>query len=208
MNVHAIILAAGKSSRMGKSKQLLDLYGKPVLEHVIDVVLDIDFTSVTAVIGNNAENIRANIKKNDPRFCWIVNDAFEQGLSTSVRKGIESIGEETVNAMLFLGDMPLIKKETIHRLLQTGIDEMRTPSASPCVIRPSFQQKPGHPVFFVRVSRTLFQSIHGDKGAKPIMKYIDAKKLIEVDDVGIHFDLDTIEDYERAIEIFAQHKGH
>lgn len=206
MNVHAIILAAGKSSRMGKSKQLLDLYGKPVLEHVIDAVLDADFTSVTAVIGNEAEKIKSSIKKSDPRFRWVVNDTFDQGQSTSVRKGIESIGEEIVNAMLFLGDMPLIKKETIHRLLQTGIDTMRAPSASSCVIRPSFQRKPGHPVFFVRVSRTLFQSIHGDKGAKPIMKYIDAKKLIVVDDIGIHFDLDTIEDYERAIEIFAQHE--
>ena len=58
MNVHAIILAAGTSSRMGKPKQLLDLYGKPVLEHVIDAVLDADFTSVTAVIGNEAEKIK------------------------------------------------------------------------------------------------------------------------------------------------------
>lgn len=203
MGVNAIILAAGKSSRMGRTKQLLKLKNKAVLEHVIDTILTTNFKSVTAVLGKDAQIIQSQIDIKDSRFSWIVNDRYEEGLSTSVKKGVQSINEEKLNVMLFLGDMPFIKEKTIKYILTMGIEQMNT-STTPFLIRPTYQGIPGHPVFLGNVLNSFFNSLKGDAGVKTILKNLPSKSLVELDDVGIHFDLDTLEDYALARKLILE----
>src|SRR5690242_18418592 len=102
-NTCAIILAAGRSSRMGQSKQLMEVGGRPCLECVIRTCLSLSFQSVRAVVGHDAFRIMNTISPSDERFGWILNESYESGMSTSFRKGLASVGYSD-SCMIFMGD--------------------------------------------------------------------------------------------------------
>lgn len=198
--VSAIILAAGTASRMGKSKQMLPLGERTLLEHVIHRTLSADFAEVLTVIGHEAEAIQKIIAIDDQRFRWIVNGAYRAGQSTSLKLGIENVQDNGSTIMVFLGDLPFISDDTIRLIYQAGVDQL-TVSAEPFSIRPIYQGVAGHPVFFGNCTGDLFAALQGDKGAKAMMDKIPNHIRLEVEDSGILFDVDTPEDYTKAKSI-------
>ncbi|QGS69378.1 NTP transferase domain-containing protein [Oceanobacillus sp. 143] len=146
MNIYSIILAAGSSSRMGTHKQLLKLGEQTILEHVINLTITIEFSKIIAVIGNEKDRVRNQIFIDEPRFIWSVNEEYNKGQSTSIKTGIRTIGEEYVNVMIFLGDLPFIKKETAGRIYRAGLSELAG-NTNPFIIQPVYKGMPGHPVF-------------------------------------------------------------
>src|ERR1700676_4554113 len=91
----AIILAAGSSSRMGggRHKLLLPLEGRPVLAHVIDATLASQARPIVIVLGHYAEYVRTQITAYppSPEMIFVENPDYLQGMSTSMRIGIEEI---------------------------------------------------------------------------------------------------------------------
>ncbi|MDY0393794.1 nucleotidyltransferase family protein [Virgibacillus halophilus] len=168
-SIHAIILAAGTSRRMGKPKQLLPFGDNSLLETVIRLVNKWDFSEVLTVIGREAEIIQKEIIVNDPSFRWIINSSFTNGQSDSLKKAMEQIERTPLNAMIFLGDLPLLKEETIQKVLNAGKEKL-VQTSKPFVVRPKMKGKVGHPVFFGNAESEWFQQLHGDQGAKPIIK--------------------------------------
>src|SRR5699024_3303037 len=112
----ALILAAGMSRRMGFTKQRLDLAGKTLLEHVIERIMPFSFTEIITVIGYEAKQIKRETTNIDHRCRWVFNPDYAKGQSTSFKKGIEAV--KTAHVMVFLGDMPLIKQETIRTIYE------------------------------------------------------------------------------------------
>lgn len=196
-SICAIILAAGTSSRMGRSKQLLLLNDKPLLEHVIQKALAAPFSEIVTVIGSEAEQIKKKITIDDERFQWIVNENYSCGQSSSLKAGISYVGRQHDGIMIFLGDLPFLSYETIKSVMNAGIMRLRDCEES-FIIQPSYIGEVGHPVFFGHFNRDLFLKIKGDKGAKTIMKDISLRIQLDVEDEGILFDIDTPEAYERA----------
>lgn len=202
--VHAIILAAGKSSRMGKPKQLLPFGNHNLLEIVIHHVLAERFSKIYTVIGCDAETIQNKIVIKEPRFHWSVNQDYEIGQSSSLRKAIESMDDgNKVNTMVFLGDLPLIERETIQTIFKKGRKKL-TETCEPFVIQPKVNEKIGHPVFFGNIEPEWFNQLQGDQGAKPLLKQIRNRTALEVLDEGILFDIDTPEDYEKGLKMFIE----
>ncbi len=200
-SICAIILAAGTSSRMGKPKQLLLLNERPLLEHVIQRVLAAPFSDVVAVIGNEAEQIQKEISVEDKRFQWLVNENYLSGQSSSLQAGISHVGQQHDGIMIFLGDLPFISDATIQRIMNAGMISLKDYKDS-FIIQPSYHGETGHPVFFGSLNRDLIMQIKGDTGAKAIMKNISYRKLLEVEDEGILFDIDTPEIYEKAKKLW------
>jgi molybdenum cofactor cytidylyltransferase len=196
-NISALILAAGSSQRMGQPKQLLEFDGKHLLENVINLALSFPFSEVIAVIGNQADQIQRLIKIDDDRFRWIVNHNYADGQSVSLSKGIKEVGEH-VFMMVFLGDQPLIREETIWTVMETGVKKSTQYVNTPYVIQPSFNEKPGHPVFFGNLSLHDFSRVEGDQGARALIKNLESRCLVPVQDAGILIDIDTPEQYEKA----------
>lgn len=195
----AVILAAGTSSRMGELKQLLPLNGKPLLEHVIRQALDNGFTDIFTVVGHEAERIRANITITDERHHWLINEEYAYGQSTSVKKALMHIKGDYPHAMILLGDLPFIKNDTVEKVRLSGAGLCSTHKA-PFLVRPVHLGEAGHPVFIGNITTQLVEHLEGDAGFKSIKNHFAMVELIETDDDGVNFDLDTSEDYKIASE--------
>src|SRR5699024_6569505 len=116
METTAIILAAGFGKRMGNQlKQLLNINGVSMLEKVIQFILPCKFTEIITVIGHQYDQIQNAISIKDPRFRYLVNPDYAKGQGSSLLKGINSC--QTQNIMIFLGDMPFIKTQTVEFIL-------------------------------------------------------------------------------------------
>lgn len=199
-SICAIILAAGTSSRMGKPKQLLQLNGKPLLEHVIGMAVSADFSEIITVIGCEAINIQRAITIDDQRFRWAVNEEYLSGQGSSLKTGISQVGEQHSGIMVFLGDLPFIENTTVQKIYQAGKAMLREYDKS-FVIQPEYGGITGHPVFFGHPDKKVFMELQGDRGAKAIMKKIPIRQSIPVDDSGILFDIDTPDAYHEAISL-------
>ncbi len=200
-DICAIILAAGSASRMGKLKQLLPFGQRSMLEHIIDKVLHMDFVEVYTVIGNGAEEIQQHITIHDARFHWLINEQYQMGQSTSLQLALQHILPRYQHIMIFLGDLPFVTLETIETVAVNG-SELLKENEQPFIVRPTYHQMPGHPVFIGHMTEALARKLSGDQGLKSIRHEFTNKMLIPVDNQGVIFDIDTPKDYKKAMDIF------
>ncbi|MDT8860883.1 nucleotidyltransferase family protein [Alkalihalobacillus sp. MEB130] len=194
--VGAVLLAAGTSSRMGTAKQLLQLQKKTLLETVLDQVLTHPFEKVYVVLGHRAEEIKNSVATSSEYVRWIDNPNYKEGQSTSILKAMNSLDSSVDSVMFFLTDQPFIRSNTVSKILTVGCERMRHDS-NPFVIRPTYKNKPGHPVFWGNVSGVPFSQLSGDSGGKEIM-HLMQKELVPVSDRYVLFDIDTPDDYKEA----------
>lgn len=194
----ALILAAGTASRMGKTKQVLPLGDKPMLQHVIDKTSKLeDLASMLIVLGHDAENIKKKIDLHDARMSWHWHDCFREGQGSSLKAGMKELLRQTKHVMVFLGDMPFIRTETIQLIYNTGIS-WQEPGEEPYTVRPTYEGAIGHPVFFGNLRPELLNTVHGDEGGKALVKQLAFQKDLAVEDSGVIWDLDTFGAYESA----------
>jgi molybdenum cofactor cytidylyltransferase len=190
--MEAIVLAAGHSSRANAFKMTLPLGKMTVLEQTISKFEGI-CSRVIVVGGFQGERIKEEITKIRSKYAYslqikfIMNDTFEQGMFCSIQKGV---GE--VNATDFFitpGDCPLVKPETV-RLIAEQIGD---------VVIPSFDYKGGHPI---KLSKQVKQKILDAKPDSNLRVVLGGftKTYINVNDSGILMDVDTQEDYQKAID--------
>jgi len=200
--VCACILAAGLSSRMGQSKQLLDWQGRSMLEHLIRQLLRHEFDHVYAVIGHEAQQIQTRITIEDSRFSWLVNEAYVTGRSSSVACALDHGLRSHRAAVIFLGDLPLLKDETIRQIGREG-ERLLTTIAEPFAVQPSYQGTPGHPVYLGNLQKESYAGLQGDQGMKPILRSMKHRYVLPVEDEGILLDVDTPAVYEDLKQRFA-----
>ena len=186
--VAGIILAAGKSSRMGKMKLLLDVHGKPMLGHVVESALRSALDQVIVVLGNEYERILESI---DFKIATVVfNPDFLKGQSTSLKAGIAAVGQNCDAALFLLGDMPLVDSGVIDAVLQ----KRKATRAS--IVVPVFGGKRGNPVLLARSLFPMVLALEGDIGAREILTaHEDLIETVAVEHDGILLDVDTWEDY-------------
>jgi molybdenum cofactor cytidylyltransferase len=195
--VCAVILAAGSSSRMGKTKQLLKLGDKPILEIVIDQVIKQTFDQILVVIGHEAEKIKTEIPLQTNQVQWVVNKQYHLGQSTSFLTAFCHIKPTINSVMFFLGDQPFLKDDTIGRVLTKGWDMYKN-ERSPFVVQPYCQQSPGHPTYWGNFRTLDLSVVSGDEGGKSLFPYVKKERLM-VEDREIYFDIDTPDDYIKAL---------
>jgi len=191
-DISCLILAAGTASRMGDLKQLLPLGDSTILEQVIQLTLNENFSEIIAIIGYEKARIKSEITINNPLFRWMENEKYSSGQSTSLRLGIKKTKSNSF--MVFLGDLPFIKSETVRIVFEKG-KQMKDKIDDPFIIRPLYKNVAGHPVFFANLDYQFFQKLEGDQGAKALIKNIDRQIFIDVEDEGILLDIDTLADY-------------
>lgn len=192
LKVVGIILAAGLSRRMGRVKSLLPWGDSLLLDRVIDNAYNSRLSSLVVVLGHEAGKIRKRIDFRGARV--IVNSDYGTGQSSSLRAGLGALPEGTDGAMFLLGDQPFVGTKIIDTLI--GAFEKQQSS----LVIPTCQGKRGNPVLAHSSIFETVQGISGDTGARVLFHSLSRQiQEIEVNDPGIHIDIDTSEDYQQYV---------
>lgn len=193
LHIAAVVLAAGRSERMGAVKQLLPVGGRgspPLLAHVVDVVLAGPFAQVVVVLGYRAAQVE-EVLAGRPVLV-VVNREWASGLSSSLRCGLDALAPAVRAAVFVLADQPGITVRLLERLVAAYADT-RAP-----IVAPAHQGQWGNPVLFDRSLFAELRSQTGDKGGRELLwKYRGRVATVAVEDVRELWDLDTPEDHQR-----------
>lgn len=184
-NVEGIILAAGFSSRAGRNKLLLDVGGKPIIERCISSMYDV-CTKVIVVGGHRIEDIRPLVTKY-PKVELIFNPDFEDGMFSSVKKGLSKVTKERF--FITPGDYPMVSKNTYRIMLEIDGD----------IVIPVFNSKGGHPLL---MKSHFISEILSDNTPGTMRDFIKSKPScrLNVEDEGILLDIDDMDDYFKLLD--------
>jgi len=186
--INAIILAAGRSKRMGKPKPLLRFNDQTFLEHIISVLKHSEVDRITVVLGAEADKITQSADLSGTNI--VINKDYQKGQLSSLTAEIKESPEDTEAILICLVDNPFITEEVVNKIVQT-FKETNNP-----IIVPVFDKERGHPTLF---SKSLFHELLNapeDKGARHVLYSNEDKVLeLEVSGRGILIGINTEDDY-------------
>ncbi len=189
MNVGAVILAAGSSSRMGRPKQTLEFQGMSLLRRATLAALDATCRPVVVVTGAHAELSSRELDQLDVREAF--NPDWETGMGSSVRAGIErllSTDADVAAVVLLLCDQPHVTSNVVSSLLAAH-HTTRKP-----VVASAYGESFGVPALFSRTLFTELMQLAGSSGAKEIIKrHASEAHFLPFPDGAV--DVDTPDDF-------------
>jgi molybdenum cofactor cytidylyltransferase len=192
-NIAAVILAAGRSTRMGGPNKLLaELGGKPLVRIVTEQALASKAQSVTVVTGHQAEQVEKALQ--GLKVTFVRNPDFAGGLASSVKAGIAAVPGKADGAVVCLGDMPLISAHLID-----GLIEAFAPDRGNLIVVPVSDGQRGNPVLWSRRFFNELMTLDGDIGARHLIaKHSEAVAEVAVEGHGAFLDIDTPQALEAA----------
>lgn len=186
--ISGVILAAGRSARLGRPKQLLPLAGRPLLDHVLHNAATSNLDEIILVLGHDAPRIAAALPNRGQRL--VLNPDHAAGQSSSLRAGLAAVDPAASGALFLLGDQPEVGPDVIDALIAAHA------AAGGRIIRPRYGGRPGNPVLFARSLFPALARITGDNGARSVIR-AHRSSVVHVD-IGAApppRDVDTEEDY-------------
>lgn len=194
--IPALVLAAGRSSRMGRAKALLPIDDRDTfLSRIVRTFLDAGVDDVVVVVGHEPQAIVESFAATGLPARFVVNREYDRGQLSSLVAGLGVIDRPgTSAALVTLVDVPFATAATVRAVLARYRE-----SGAP-VVRPTSGTRHGHPMV---IDRSLFDALrHADPetGAKPIIRaHATPIGDLAIGDEGAFVDVDTAEEYERAI---------
>jgi molybdenum cofactor cytidylyltransferase len=184
--IAAVILAAGRSTRMGSNKLIAKIGSRPLVRIVAEAALASRVHRTIVVTGHRAEEVRAALKGLEVGFAH--NPDYAEGLSTSLKVGTDRLGNDVDAAVVLLGDMPGIGATAIDRLI-AAFD----PAAGALIVVPTHAGKRGNPVLWSARFFDALRQVEGDVGGRHLLG-IHSEAVVEVEmDEAVTLDLDTPE---------------
>ncbi len=186
--ISAIVLAAGESTRIGTPKLLLQIKGKSLLQHVVDNALQSKVGEVIVVLGAEATKLRRELKQR--RVKIIENASYKEGLSTSLKVGLQAVSPQARAVLALLGDQPLIS----HDIIDALIDKYE--ESGSIMVAPVYRGRRGNPVLFDSSLIPELTKVTGDKGGREIIeKHLAQLATIDFESTMIGSDIDSWDDY-------------
>lgn len=164
MHTAALVLAAGSSSRLGESKQLLDWGGRPLLEHVVSEVGAWPVDQVWVVLGHDAELILDRCDLSNAIV--VINEDYEDGMASSLSVGLDALIQDgqADRAVVALGDQPAVGQGVVEALLE------RHTETKQMAIVPVYRYTRSNPVVVDKHLFTRLMSLEGDQGARQLLQ--------------------------------------
>ena len=196
--IAALVLAAGRSQRMGeKNKLLIKLDGQSMITRVVGQIAAAALDPCIVVTGHEAADVRAALGGSSVIF--IHNPDYAQGLSGSLRAGLKALPQDVDGVLICLGDMPDVRAAHLQKLI-AAFDPVE--GRTICV--PTYQGKRGNPVLFGAQFFAEMMSVSGDAGAKHLIgEHSDLVCEVAMEDAAILLDIDTpqaMSDYQNLIQ--------
>lgn len=187
--VTGVVLAAGRSARLGTPKQLLPYRDTTVLGATVDIARSIGFDQLIVTLGHDADAVRATVSLDDVDV--VIAEDSATGCSASLRSALRRVDARADGIALMLGDQPDLAAATVTRLV---IEAGGAPIAV-CRYRDGI----GHPFWLGRSVFSELEQLHGDKG---VWQLVESGRcsVTQVDvDGAVPLDVDTWDDYERLL---------
>jgi len=192
-NVVAIVLAAGRSTRMGGPNKLLaELDGKKLVRIAAEQALASKASDVIVVTGHQSDLVEQALQ--GLRVKFVRNPDFAAGLAGSVKAGIAAVAASADGAVICLGDMPQIDAKLIDRLIDAF-----GPDRGQLIVVPVAEGRRGNPVLWSRRFFKELMTLDGDVGARHLIaKHSEAVAEVPVEGNGAFLDIDTPQALEAA----------
>ena len=185
--IAAVLLAAGKSSRMGTNKMLEMIDGRPMVARTAQRLLSSRARPIVAVLGNMADQVDDALSRLP--VDRVRNPDYADGLSTSLKRGITALPADIDGAIVCLGDMPLIAGRDLDRLIAAF-----NPLEGRAIVVPTRHGRRGNPVLWSRQFFPEMMALSGDSGARKLIdEHADLVAEIEMDNDSVLIDIDTPE---------------
>jgi CTP:molybdopterin cytidylyltransferase MocA len=196
--VPAIVLAAGRSSRMGRLKPNLPIGGGTFLTRIVETLLEAGSDDVVVVLGHEMEAVLQAFARSGLPARFVENPSYASGQFSSLLAGLQVVDRPGVVASLVtLVDVPFVSAATVRAVLD------RYHQTHARIVRPTRGAQHGHPLLVDRSMFELLRRADPAEGAKPVVRaYATPEGDLEVEDEGAFGDIDTQEQYERAIRVF------
>ena len=198
--ISGVILAAGRSSRLGRPKQLLPLGGEPLLTHVLRNATASALDEVVLVLGHEAVTIADAVGEWGQRV--VINPDYAAGQSTSVRAGLGALDPTTEAAIFLVGDQPQVGPDIVDAVVAAY-----RATGGP-IVRPHYGGVPGHPVLFDRALFPELARVTGDEGGRSVVRtHQDLVVPVTLGNGPPPGDIDTAEDYAALLAAWADRSG-
>ncbi len=180
--VHAIVLAAGASTRFGSPKQYARLGGKTLLQRAINAATEAVGPALRVVLGAHAENIATMLDLQADQT--VVNTHWARGMAGSIRLGVQSLPGDCPGALVLLADQPYVTGASLARLINVWL------TATDHIVASSYGTVIGAPCLFPRWCFTDMELLDGDQGARSVMARHRAH-VLAVEHPEAAIDIDT-----------------
>lgn len=200
MNIGTIVLAAGSSSRMGRSKQLLEIEGEPLLCRCVKIALAVTPENVVVILGANEKPHREIISQLPVHI--INNFYWKTGMGSSIKTGLNYLIQtvaELEAVIILVCDQPALTAEHIQKMIEKFQEKNKA------IVASRYANSNGVPVLFGRSFFSNLLLLSDDQGAKKIVKQFP-DQVAAVDFPKGAFDLDTEEDYQNYVNKKATRK--
>jgi len=188
--IAAVVLAGGTSTRLGTPKQLLPYRNEALVVAAVQTLITSRVDNTIVVLGHRAEEVREKLAHFPVDFVY--NPDYANGQSTSIKAGLTRLGNSATAALFALADQPLLQTSTIDKI----IAQYRL--SGKYITAPFYRGQRGNPVLFDQKMFAALLTLSGDMGARKIIECCHHQMAkVEVDDMGVIFDIDTWEDYRR-----------
>jgi molybdenum cofactor cytidylyltransferase len=191
--ISVIILAAGKSTRMGKQKLRMPLGQHSMLEHTVDNYLNSEVNEVLVVVGHEADETKQLLAQKPVTIVY--NPRYNDGIGTSISAGVQHMKENTQLIMIALADQPYIRSDIINYL----VDIHRNSNKG--ITIPVYKGTRGNPAIFSSIYKKELIELQGDTGGRQVTdRHPDDVLEVDMEFEEVTIDIDTMESYYKAID--------
>lgn len=193
LQIDAILLAAGNSSRFGSDKRLFPIGGVPMLQHALATIIDA-VHSVTVVMKQNDQDVLSLLLGKyftDTRVYPLLLNNPEAGMGSNLAQAVAHLPEKADGVLVMLADMPYVQSNTVSAVVKAGKADG---VVVPVFIDSAGKENRGHPVLFSRRFFSELALLTGDTGARSLLQHhAQSVVFLQVSDSGILRDIDFLQ---------------
>jgi len=183
-DIACVVLAAGGSRRLGRSKQLVRHRLRPLVVHAVATLRNVlPAATLIVVVGAEALKVRLVLRRMRCAVRIVTNPGWADGLATSLRTGIAAAPPGARAALVLLVDQPLVGAAAVERLVGAWRRRPGVPAAA------RYEGRAGAPAILPRRHWRALRSLHGDQGARALLRHSSALTLVDIPEAAL--DIDT-----------------